>query len=125
MKPFVLFVDLLYHTTHTTKAERRAEKQRQRRGDNGGQKTKRGIEGEDPAAAGIGRFVSSSKKSKKDIGPRRSRSRRGRRCPPPVEVVVVVVVAESIMPFDLLSGRRQSSRERTAPTIRPRHHTKP
>jgi len=47
-----------YHTTHTTKAERRAEKHRQRRGASIGQKTKRGIEGEDPAAAGIEKFFS-------------------------------------------------------------------
>ena len=51
-------VYLAYNTTHTTKAERRAEKQRQRRGASSGQKTKRGIEGEDPAAAGIERFFS-------------------------------------------------------------------
>jgi len=38
-------VYLSYHTTHTTKAERRAETQRQRRGASSGQKTKRGIEG--------------------------------------------------------------------------------
>jgi len=51
-------VYLSYHTTHTTKAERRAEKQRQRRGASSGQKTKRGIEEVDPAAAGIERFFS-------------------------------------------------------------------
>jgi len=51
-------VYLSYHTTHTTKAERRAEKQRQRRSAGSGHKTKRGIEGEDPAAAGIERFFS-------------------------------------------------------------------
>jgi len=59
-QPFVLFcfVSLSYHTTHTTTAERRAEKQCQRRGASSGQKTKRGIEGEDLAAAGIERFFS-------------------------------------------------------------------
>jgi len=51
-------VYLSYHTTHTTKAERRAEKRRQRRGVSSGQTTKRGIEGEDPATAGIERFFS-------------------------------------------------------------------
>ena len=51
-------VYLSYHTTHTTKAERRAEKQRQRRSASSGQSTKRGIEGEDPAAAGIEGFFS-------------------------------------------------------------------
>jgi len=56
------FVYLSYHTTHT-RAERRAETQCQRRSANSGQKTKRGIEGEDPAAAGIRRFFSLSKKS--------------------------------------------------------------
>jgi len=56
---FVFFgVYLSYHTTHTATAERRAEKQCQRRGANSGQKTKRGIAGEDPAAAGIERFFS-------------------------------------------------------------------
>jgi len=43
-----VFVYLSYHTTHTTKAERRAEKQRQRLGGSSGQKIKRGIEGEFP-----------------------------------------------------------------------------
>ena len=38
----------LYHTTHITTAERRAEKQCRRRGASSGQKTKRGIEGERP-----------------------------------------------------------------------------
>jgi len=38
--------------SHTTTAERRAKKQRQRRGASSSQKTKRGIEGENPAAAG-------------------------------------------------------------------------
>ena len=47
-----------YHTTHTTKAEPRAEDECQRQGASSGQKTKRGIEGEDPAAAGIERFFS-------------------------------------------------------------------
>jgi len=47
-----------YHSTHTTPAERRAEKQCRRRGASSGQKTKRDIEGEDPAAAGIERFFS-------------------------------------------------------------------
>jgi len=51
-------VYLSYPTTHTTKAERRAEKQRQRGGTSSGQKTKRGIEGDDSAAAGIERFFS-------------------------------------------------------------------
>jgi len=45
-----------WHTTHTTTAERRDEKQCRRRGASSGQKTKRGIEGEEPAAAGIERF---------------------------------------------------------------------
>ena len=49
---------LLCHTTHTTRAERRAETQRQRRSASSGQNTRRGIEGEDPAAAGIERFFS-------------------------------------------------------------------
>jgi len=52
------FAYFSYHTTHTTTAERRAEKQRRRRGACSGQKTKIGIEGEDPAAAGIERFFS-------------------------------------------------------------------
>jgi len=53
-----------------------------------GQKTKCCIEGENPPAAGIRRFFSLEQRvEKKDIGPRRSRSRR---CPPPVVVVVVV-----------------------------------
>jgi len=47
-----------YHTTHTTIAERRAEKQCQRRGASSGQKIKSDIEGEDPAAASIERFFS-------------------------------------------------------------------
>jgi len=46
-----LSLSLSCHTTHTTTAERRAEKQCRRRGASSGQKTKRGIEGEDPAAA--------------------------------------------------------------------------
>jgi len=50
-------VHLSYHTTHTTTAERRAEEQCRRRGASSGHKTKRGIEGEDTAAAGIERFV--------------------------------------------------------------------
>ena len=49
---------LSYHTTHTTRAERRADKLRQRRSASIGQKTKRGIEGEDPAAAGVEGFFS-------------------------------------------------------------------
>ena len=49
---------LSYHTTHTTTAERRADKQCQRRSASSVQKTKSGIEGEDPAAAGIERFFS-------------------------------------------------------------------
>jgi len=53
---FFVFVYLSYHTTHTTTAERRAEKQCRRRGASSGQKTKRGIEGED--VAGIERFFS-------------------------------------------------------------------
>ena len=40
---FFSFGYLSYHTTHTTRAERRAEKQCQRRGASSGQKTKRGI----------------------------------------------------------------------------------
>ena len=40
---FVFLVHLSYHTTHTTKTERRAEKQCRRRGASSGQKTKRGI----------------------------------------------------------------------------------
>jgi len=40
-------VYLSYHTTHTTTAERRAEKQCRRRGASSGQKTNRGIEGEE------------------------------------------------------------------------------
>jgi len=51
-------VYLSYHTTHTTTAERRVEKQCRRRGASSGQKTKREIEGEDPAATGIERFFS-------------------------------------------------------------------
>jgi len=43
---FSFCVHISYHTTHTTKAERRAEKQRKHRGASGGQKTRRGIEGE-------------------------------------------------------------------------------
>ena len=50
-------VYLSYHTTHTTTAERRVEKQCRRRGASSGQKTKRGIGGEDPATAGIERFL--------------------------------------------------------------------
>jgi len=50
----VFFVKPSYHTTHTTKAERRAEKQRQRRGASSGQKTRRGLEGEDPFLGGGG-----------------------------------------------------------------------
>jgi len=50
-------VCISYHTTHTTTAERSAEKQCRRRGASSGQKTKRGMEGEDPAAAGIERFL--------------------------------------------------------------------
>ena len=53
-----VFLCISYHTTHTTTAERGAEKQCRRRGANSGQKTKRSIEGEDPAAAGIERFFS-------------------------------------------------------------------
>jgi len=53
----MLLFYLSYHTTHTTTAGRRAEKQRQRRSASSGQKTKRGIEGKDPAAAGIKRLV--------------------------------------------------------------------
>jgi len=56
---FIFFlVYLSYHTTHTTPAEREAEKQCRHRGASSGQKTERGIEGEDPAAAGIERFFS-------------------------------------------------------------------
>jgi len=51
------FYYLSYHTTHTTTAERRAQKQCRRRGASSGQKVKRGIEGEDPAAAGIETLV--------------------------------------------------------------------
>jgi len=65
-----IFVYLSYHTTHTTKAERRGEKHRQRRCASSGQNTKRGIEGEDPAAAGIQRRFLSLK------GPREERSSR-------------------------------------------------
>jgi len=52
--PLVLY--LSYHATTTS--ERRAGKQCQRRGASSGQKTKRGIEGEDPAAAGIKKLCS-------------------------------------------------------------------
>ena len=45
-------------TLTLTTAERRAKKQCRRRGASSGQKTKRGIEGVDPAAAGIERFFS-------------------------------------------------------------------
>jgi len=55
---FFVFVSLSYHTTHITTAGRRAEKRCRRRGASSGQKTKRGIEGEDPAAA----FLSTSHK---------------------------------------------------------------
>ena len=48
---FSLSLSLSWHTTHTTTAECRAEKQCRHRGANSGQKTKRGIEGEDPTAA--------------------------------------------------------------------------
>jgi len=54
-------VCISYHTTHTTTAERRAEKEFRRRGGSSGQKTKRGIDGANPAAAGIGRFFFSLK----------------------------------------------------------------
>jgi len=55
---FRIVVYLSWRTTRTTIAERRAEQQCRRRGASSGQKTKRGIEGEDPAAAGIERFFS-------------------------------------------------------------------
>ena len=45
---FIFIVYLSCHTTHTTTAESRAEKQCRRRGASGGQKTRRGIEGEQP-----------------------------------------------------------------------------
>jgi len=45
--PFFFFFYLSYHATHTTTAERRVEKQCRRGGASSGQKTKRGIEGED------------------------------------------------------------------------------
>jgi len=47
---------------------RRAEKQRQRRAASSGQKTNRGIEGEDPAAAGIERFFSLKGPREEKIG---------------------------------------------------------
>jgi len=53
----LFFVHPSYHTTHTTPAEGRAEKQCRRRGASSGQKTRRSIEGEDPAAAGMRRFL--------------------------------------------------------------------
>jgi len=43
-----LFVNLSYHTTHTTTGERRVEKHCRRRSPSSGQKTRRGIEGEKP-----------------------------------------------------------------------------
>jgi len=52
----LFFVNISYHTTHTTTAERRVEKQRQRRSASSGQTIKRVIGGENPAAAGIERF---------------------------------------------------------------------
>ena len=58
-----LSVYLSCHTTHTTTAERRAERHCRRRGADSGQKTKRGIEGEDPAAAGIEGFFSLKRSS--------------------------------------------------------------
>jgi len=65
---YLFFVYLSYHTTHTTTAERRAENQCQRRGASSGQKTKRGIEGEDPAAAGIERFFLLPERSSRRFG---------------------------------------------------------
>ena len=49
-----MYIYILYHTTHTTTAERKAEKQCQRGGASSGQKTKRGIEGQDPAVLFFG-----------------------------------------------------------------------
>jgi len=46
------------YNSHHNSTERRAKKQCRRRGASSGQKTKRGIEGEDPLAAGIERFFS-------------------------------------------------------------------
>ena len=50
-------VCISYHTTHTTTAERRVEKQCRRRGASSGQKTKRGIEEEDPSFLFVNWFV--------------------------------------------------------------------
>ena len=57
-RPVSFFFFISYIIQHTTKAERKAEKSCRRRGASSGQKTKRGIEGEDPATAGIERFFS-------------------------------------------------------------------
>jgi len=54
----LLLLYLSYQTTHSTPAERIAEKQCRRRGASSGHKTKRGVEGEDPTAAGIERVFS-------------------------------------------------------------------
>ena len=107
-------VEFFIHTTHTTKAERMAEKSprrpRRRRVARRPSATSRE---KNPAAAGIRMFFYLEQRvEKKDIGPRRSGSHR---CPPPV-----VVVAKPLFHHTKLPPRGAVARDHRTLGIRNR-----